>query len=907
MSALESNFESLVDGLVPLGDLTPQSKAQVLTKAEILRYGPGEFVFEQGERDPFCFYLLEGRLELICDGETIQRLSGGTPDAVHALAQLQPRKMSARAESEAAVLRLNRDLLDKLAAADLSDDYCDVQVNEIEADDGVDWMTRMLQSNLFAQLPASNIHKIFSSLETVEVSQGDIVVEQGDPGDYYYVITQGRCEVTRSAGANAPGYRLALIGAGDAFGEEALVAGSTRNASVRMLTDGQLVRLPKEGFRELIQSPLLSSVSLEEGKNIEATKSAIWLDVRFPEEFQTNALEGAVNHPLNTLRMHSGRLNSDRTYIVYCDSGTRSNVAAFLLAERGFDVHCLDGGMMNYDEFQIDAATDLGGDDLDMTLTDDNDTAVVTDGPTLAPVPTSHLSDSERGDDPAVKAAALSVELEINEMRIADAEARESGQDDAESRRRAAAEEQVEEKRKAEEAERLAAERDAAEQARAEAVQAAADEARAEAEAKAAAQIEAERERIAAEVESARQEAERVAEAKLQEEKKRLQADAEQVRRELEEAQRLKAEIEREKAATEEAARNEREAQREKVERVRAEMERKLKDEERKLKESYAWQGEELNRLKVQKKEAEVRLQEEQARVKAQAEESRARLAEARDYQKRLEEVQLTSAREAEMREQQQLALEGKLRDELKQKVQSERQQLEEELTRNAAELERAKQERDAAEAARIAAAEEAQAIVADFKEAHECKRLQEETDMRVECERLQADSEHLRLALELAQREKQTALDAQGQIEQEIAALQASTKDELSDFESNLAELEAQARDAADHVAEVERSRADAQAAALASAGDLAAHKVHEKQIREDLKGELDEWLKEQNEIENDGVQQNILANQKAHMDRIRKRAQSARQAAKSHDQDLINELANRLRQREEGSETTE
>ena len=94
-----------------------------------------------------------------------------------------------------------------------------------------------------------------------------------------------------------------------------------------MLTDGQLVRLPKEAFIELIQTPLLSSVSLEEGRNIAATREAIWLDVRFPEEFEASGLESAVNHPLNTLRMHSGRLDANRTYIVYCDTGTRSAVA----------------------------------------------------------------------------------------------------------------------------------------------------------------------------------------------------------------------------------------------------------------------------------------------------------------------------------------------------------------------------------------------------------------------------------------------------------------------------------------------------------------------------------------------------------------------------------------------------
>ena len=73
------------------------------------------------------------------------------------------------------------------------------------------------------------------------------------------------------------------------------------------------------------------------------------------------------------------------------------------------------------------------------------------------------------------------------------------------------------------------------------------------------------------------------------------------------------------------------------------------------------------------------------------------------------------------------------MRDELQHKVQSERTRLESELARNAAELERARQERAAAEAAREAAAAEAQQIVADFQEAHERKRMQEEAEMQVE------------------------------------------------------------------------------------------------------------------------------------------------------------------------------
>lgn len=532
MSALESKFESLVDTLVPLVSLATTSRAQVLGQAEVLRYRRGDILFKEGDRDAYSIYLLEGRLELRSGGQVVQRVAGGTAAAAHPIAQLQPRKMTARAETEVSVMRVARDLVDRLLAADSTGSYCSVQVNELESgdDDDGDWMTRMLQSKLFTHLPASNIHRIFSLFEEVDVREGDIVVKQGAPGDYYYIIAQGRCEVMRSAGPSAPGYRLALIGPGDAFGEEALVAGSNRNASVRMLSDGQLVRLPKEAFVELIQKPLLSGVTLNEGEAILATKPAVWLDVRFPEEHQRDGIQGSVNYPLNTLRMHSGRLDDNLTYVVYCDTGSRSAVAAFLLAERGFDVHYLEGGLMRYEAVGRPAPTAQAAatDDLDMTLHDD---AVAPVGLAVVPVPTSHQTDDERGTDPAVQAAALQVEMAINDMRIADASAAVASLPHSSD---------------------AAAGRAAAEAA--EALRVATETARREAEREAEEKIEAERQRIAAEMQRQRAEVERRAAEKLRAEKKRIQAAAEVARRELAEAQRLKAEIEQARGEAQAAA-----------------------------------------------------------------------------------------------------------------------------------------------------------------------------------------------------------------------------------------------------------------------------------------------------------------------------------------------------------------
>ena len=1162
MSALEANFEGLVHALVPLGGLSPPSRAQVLNQAEIVRFRRGDTVFREGDRDPYTLYLLEGRLQMLSGGQTIHRVTGGSADAAHALAQLQPRKLSARAESEVAILRVDRDLLERIVAADGADGYCAIQVEDIDAADDGDWMTRMLQSKLFAHLPASNIHRIFSLLEEIEVRQSDVVVKQGDAGDYYYVIVHGRCEVTRSAGPNTPGYRLALIGPGDAFGEEALVAGTRRNATVRMLSDGRLVRLAKEGFVELIQKPLLSGVTFDEGRRLRASEDALWLDVRFPEEHQENGIDGSLNHPLNTLRMHTGRLDGERTYIVYCDTGTRSAVAAFLLAERGFDVHFLEGGLMRYDLLPA-AVPDLALSN-DETSTPDRAAQRA-----AAAVPKSHLSAVEQ--DRAATVAALTVELGSNELRIADAavpvaaspaprdpqaeiaaavlreasalaraegeraaaqkieaerqriaaemhDARVAAERKAEAklqierkriqaaaaaarrelaealrlkaevaeartavdaaaaaaqqreavvaaRRRAelerarneaaaaaaAREAEVAERLRAElertraaaavataaavrratdEAERLkveleraqaaaaatataaalrdaseterlkseleqaraaavaslaaiaatavtaataqreahaagrlqaeleleraraeaaaataaaaaAAERDAGEaqrltgeleraraeaaaaaaasaqreQAGAERLQAALARARAEAQALAAevaAREQAEAARLQAELEQARAAAATAAEesarravleaARISAEIDRAKVEAEAAvaeaaRRELAEAERIRVEIERAKAEADEAVRQERAAQRERVEQVRAEMAQKLAEEERKLRASYAWQAEELKRLQAQKADAEVRLREEQLRLRAQAEESSVRLAEARQYQKRLEEVQEASAREAEMREQQQLALERRLREELQHEVQSERRKLEQELTRNAVELERARREREAAEAARQAAAVEAQQIIAEFKDAHARKRMQEEAEMRFERERLETDSRRLRLALELAQREKQAALDNQQRIRAELDELEHARKRGATHLDLDIEALSVQARDVARQMEVSERASAEAQAAAVATAGDLAAHQVHEERARADLKLELDHWLHEQDASENTDAQRGILANQRAHLDRIKQSAQTVRAAAKAHDQALIKELAAKLR----------
>lgn len=73
------------------------------------------------------------------------------------------------------------------------------------------------------------------------------------------------------------------------------------------------------------------------------------VDVREVEEFQTLHLEGAQNLPLSQLADTYDQLDKDLLYYVICKSGVRSARACQFLAEQGYDVINVQGGMMTFE------------------------------------------------------------------------------------------------------------------------------------------------------------------------------------------------------------------------------------------------------------------------------------------------------------------------------------------------------------------------------------------------------------------------------------------------------------------------------------------------------------------------------------------------------------------------------
>ena len=330
--------------LVPCDALSEENLNVLAGKSVIETLRVGDILFKKGQTDKKRFYLLSGELVLEAPGQAPKLLRVDGKELRHAIGHNQPRQASATVKSNAQVAVVDEDALGTMLTWDQSTGFVVDEVqNGSDAQDD-DWMTRILQTKSFHRVPPANIQAMFMRLQPVSVQAGEPVVKQGDAGDYYYIISRGRCKVTRKIPETGVEIKLTELRSGDSFGEESLLGDSVRNATVTMLTDGALMRLSRADFEKLLKTPVLKTVDFSQAQAM-VKDGAMWLDVRLESEHQNESLPGSLNLPLYILRLKMAALDPIKKYVIYCDSGARSSSAAFLMSERGYDVFLLEGGL----------------------------------------------------------------------------------------------------------------------------------------------------------------------------------------------------------------------------------------------------------------------------------------------------------------------------------------------------------------------------------------------------------------------------------------------------------------------------------------------------------------------------------------------------------------------------------
>jgi serine phosphatase RsbU (regulator of sigma subunit) len=105
---------------------------------------------------------------------------------------------------------------------------------------------------LFATIPPNELAQLAAELEQIDCPAGSILVREGAPGDGVYIVLSGMFEIIKELGSDEE--RLfGLRGAGEVVGEMGLLSqDGLRSASVRAVSDAQVIKLTRADFDRLL-------------------------------------------------------------------------------------------------------------------------------------------------------------------------------------------------------------------------------------------------------------------------------------------------------------------------------------------------------------------------------------------------------------------------------------------------------------------------------------------------------------------------------------------------------------------------------------------------------------------------------------------------------------------------------
>ena len=224
----------LLESLTIFKPFDAETVGQLAAKLEARETAAGEAVIRQGD-DGERFYVIDtGRFRVEIDGAVVAELERGDYFGEVALLREAPRNATVTAVVAGSLLSLGRE------------DF--VPVMRIE----------LLKSlPLFRPLPQPSLEFLAGRLEYQALEAGDVVIREGEEGDRFYVIAEGRFAV------EVAGERKSELSAGEFFGEIALLRNVKRTATVVALERAVVFALRRDDFVPVVTGSAPSSAAAD--------------------------------------------------------------------------------------------------------------------------------------------------------------------------------------------------------------------------------------------------------------------------------------------------------------------------------------------------------------------------------------------------------------------------------------------------------------------------------------------------------------------------------------------------------------------------------------------------------------------------------------------------------------------
>jgi CRP/FNR family transcriptional regulator, cyclic AMP receptor protein len=122
---------------------------------------------------------------------------------------------------------------------------------------------------LFQDLEDRELEQVLARTHPREFSTGEVILQEGDPGDSLYIMVAGEVEITKRLtlvlDEDTPKERVMIrLNAEDGvyFGEMSLLESDPRSATVTALSDCRLLELYRKDFLELVRNDPAMGVKL---------------------------------------------------------------------------------------------------------------------------------------------------------------------------------------------------------------------------------------------------------------------------------------------------------------------------------------------------------------------------------------------------------------------------------------------------------------------------------------------------------------------------------------------------------------------------------------------------------------------------------------------------------------------
>jgi len=294
------------------------------------------------------FYLIErGEVDVIkstkCgQAAKITSLKCGEGFGETALLTCSPRNTSVTARTNVTVLKLLKKDFEEIVRMDsvFSNILCQKVIDQSR-------YNKLKTLQPFALLEPEKMFTLIEKLKEKKYAAGENIIIQGEAADAYYIIRSGLAAVIRKEKDREP-ERVAVLSEGDGFGEEALIRGRQRNATVKTIDETIVLTLSKNDFEQILKKSFLEW-EFPEDIPAEKRQKSIFVDTRTSYEYEEEHIEDAVNIPLGILRQNYSSLDPGKEYYTYCTSDERSMTAAFLMGSMGFKVKSIKGGLGAWD------------------------------------------------------------------------------------------------------------------------------------------------------------------------------------------------------------------------------------------------------------------------------------------------------------------------------------------------------------------------------------------------------------------------------------------------------------------------------------------------------------------------------------------------------------------------------